>query len=279
MRRYLLRSGINRHVGAHNLKSSWVSGVNLYFPFDKSPHGRSLFAGFLSTYVDPRIRTVESVELEYAECDALSPADLLGETGGRRGSGQTSPDIAVLVNGGAGLLLIENKLTERSFYSCSARTDVGSAGRPANPDARRCNRAAEIAVNALPLCHQQVWGRKYWEHLQAVVNQHRVSVLKCCPAAKSGYQLFRQQALAEGIAKSSKYEFVATCVALDHRNDVLAGCLKSTGLADIREWGDLFAGRSKFRVFSHQDWMAWVRGHDADRWQDWLDWMQQRYRF
>src|SRR5665647_1298327 len=113
---YLKAHDVHRHTGSHNLKSSWVSGVNLYFPFGQSEGGRKLLATYLAARVDERIRSVDSIELEYAEPGDLSPSRLLGEEGGSRGSGQTSPDIAFLVNEGAGLLLVENKLTEHSFY-------------------------------------------------------------------------------------------------------------------------------------------------------------------
>lgn len=44
---YLGKHKISRHSGSHNLKSSWISGVNLYFPFSQSEHGRDLVASFL----------------------------------------------------------------------------------------------------------------------------------------------------------------------------------------------------------------------------------------
>ena len=131
---YLQQRRVQRHTGSHNLKSSWVSGVNTYFPFGRSQSGRALIAAFLASHVDDRVRSVDSIELEWAGEGELSPSVLLGEGGGSRGSGQTSPDLAFPVNGGAGLLLVENKLTEHSFYPCSARHATGSDARPANPD-------------------------------------------------------------------------------------------------------------------------------------------------
>ena len=126
LQNYLAQHRITRHAGSHNLKSSWISGVNLYFPFGRDDAGRQLLAAFLAERVDARVHSVEKVELEYAGEGELSPEVLLGERGGTRGSAQTSPDIAFVVNGGAGLLLVENKLTEHSFYRCSARRTEGS---------------------------------------------------------------------------------------------------------------------------------------------------------
>ena len=67
-------------------------------------------------------------------------------------------------------------------------------------------------------CHQAAWHRRYWDHLAPVVDQNAFARLPYCPPARHGYQLFRQQALAEGIAQSGKYELVVSAVAVDeHR--------------------------------------------------------------
>ena len=49
----------------------------------------------------------------------------------------------------------------------------------------------------------------YSWHLQ------ELAALPQCPAANSAYQLFRQQALAEGIAQSGMYDLVVSNVAVD----------------------------------------------------------------
>ena len=105
---YLEQHGVHRHTGSHNLKSSWISAANMYFPFGLLEGGRAMLAAFLASQVDDRVRSVESTELEWAATGDLSPSVLLGEEGGSRGSGQTSPDLAFLVNGGMGLVLVEN---------------------------------------------------------------------------------------------------------------------------------------------------------------------------
>ena len=218
--------------------------------------------------------------MEYAECGKLHPSVLLGEGGGSRGAGQTSPDLALLVNEGQGLVLVENKFVEHSFYSCSAHSPKGSARRAGNPDPSRCDKASAVLDDPQSMCHQVVWGRRYWEYLAPVANRERISSLRCCPAARAGYQLFRQQALAEGIAASGKYDMVLSCVALDERNDTLQGCLRSTGIADVRDWGDLLRGRARFAVFTHQQWVAWVRTHNRDGlWADWLSYVESRYGY
>lgn len=277
---YLHANQVQKHLGVHNLKSSWMLCANLYFPFGRSDWGRALLAGFLRERVHPAIHSVDAVELEYAESGDLHPSRLLGEEGGSRGAGQTSPDLAFLVNGGRGLILTENKFVEHSFYRCSARVRDGSSERLGNPDPARCEDVSAILRDPARQCHQMAWGRRYWDVLAPVIDRERLLALSHCPAAHAGYQLFRQQALAEGIASSGKYDLVASCLAVDDRNETLRGCLKRTGIADIRQWGDLFVGKAHFAVFTHQQWVSWVRGQDSPgQWSDWLGYVEARYGF
>ena len=275
---YLERTGVQKHQGAHNLKSSWTMCANLYFPFGASTDGRELFAGFLGRHVTAGIQSLEEIELEYAECGKLSPPQLLGEQGGRRGANQTSPDLGLLVNGGRGLVLVENKFTEHSFYECSAWRHNGNSRRQGNPDPDRCLKPSQVAENPLSQCHQTAWGRRYWEHLADVVDRDAITALCHCPAARHGYQLFRQQALAEGFARSGRYELVVSAVAVDERNRTLTRRLKRSGFSSLEQWGRLFKGEAAFEIFTHQQWVAWVREHDTSgSWSDWLKYVCLRY--
>lgn len=274
---YLGPGTVQPHTGVHNLKSSWILCANLYFPFGQDAEGRGLLAGFLHNHVDSEITTVDRIELEHAEKDALSPAQLLGETGGNRGSGQTSPDLGIVANDGRALLLVENKFTEHSFYPCSARRTTSSSEREANPDRSRCLNAGALRSSHGEHCHQSAWGRKYWEILADAVDEERLAALPACPAAHTGYQLFRQQALAEGIARSGSYDTVISAVAYDDRNAALKGSLRRQGLDDLSAWGSLFRGRARFRAFTHQAWVAWVSAQDGARWDDWLHYVRERY--
>ena len=277
---YLDANNVQKHTGANNLKSSWVLCANLYFPFRETVGGKALIAGFLHDHVASEVESVHAVELEFAsEDETLSPEKLLGEAGGSRGSGQTSPDVAFIVNGGSGIVLTESKLAEHSFYECSARTRKSTDRRPGNPDPSRCENAQAVLANPASQCHQAVWGRKYFEHLAPVADRVAWSELTCCPAAHAGYQLFRQQALAEGMAASGKYDLVISCVSMDERNDALANSLSSTGVTGIVDWERLFHGRARFAMFTHQQWVAWVRAHDTGSWQEWLAWVTTRYGF
>lgn len=277
---YLDANNVQKHTGANNLKSSWVLCANLYFPFRETEEGKALLAGFLREYVARQIESVHAVELEFAsEDETLSPEKLLGEAGGSRGSGQTSPDVAFIVNGGSGIVLTESKLAEHSFYECSARTRKSTDRRPGNPDPSRCKNARAVLANPVSQCHQAVWGRKYFEHLAPVADRVAWSGLTCCPAARAGYQLFRQQALAEAMANSDKYDLVVSCVAMDERNETLANSLSSTGIARIADWGRFFRGRARFAIFTHQQWFEWVHAHGPSEWAAWVSWIGGRYGF
>lgn len=273
--KYLDDKAIQKHTGVHNLKSSWVLCANLYFPFRDSADGRDLLASFLKRHVDEDISSLEDIELEYAECGELHPSKLLGEGGGGRGANQTSPDLGLKVNGGHGLVLVEVKFTEHSFYECSAwkhRT---------NSNSDRCKNAAEVAKNSKEQCHWETWEgreRRYWELLKRAVDQDAMAGVKHCPAMQHGYQLFRQQALAEGIAKSGKYNLVVSAVAFDDRNEYLEAALRRSGIDGFDGWRRLFKGKAKFAAFTHQKWVRWVREHQSSgQWDDWLEYVRGRY--
>ncbi|MDM7912315.1 MAG: hypothetical protein QUS09_04385 [Methanotrichaceae archaeon] len=274
---YLESSGVQKHDGVHNLKSSWMQCANLYFPFREDLH---MIETFLREAVSAQIATVERIELEWAEQPPLDPTTLLGEPQGQRGKNQTSPDIAFLValkDGCRGIILTENKLTEHSFYGCSGHD------KDLNPDPRRCMNFQSVWSDTKHQCHQLHWAegdrtnRKYWDYLK--FSPMAFETLKRCPAATAGYQLFRQQALAEALAQKGPYAFVASCVAYDVRNQSLIECLRGTGIKDFTScWGPLFEGRARFTTFTHQQWVTWVRDHDtAGRWDKWSDYVETRY--
>jgi len=273
---------VEKHKGAHNLKSSWILCANLYFPF-RQASGLGLLAGFLRTQVSPEIRSVERVELEYAEEPPLDPQSLLGEPeGGKRGANQTSPDVAFVVGteAGRGLILTENKLAEHSFYPCSGR----KAGVD-NPDTSRCLNWPKVRDDPRGQCWQMQWerdgrpNRRYWEFIR--LSEHGKRAFTRCPAATAGYQLFRQQALAEAIAGNGQYELVASCVAYDARNEDLIHSLRQTGVDNFATgWEELLDGRARFAAWTHQEWVSWVRAHDdAEEWTDWLAYVEVRYGY
>lgn len=273
---------VQAHIGTHNLVSSWILAANLYFPVKKSDSLKKLSLSFLQQYVSSKITELVNVELEFAfpKGDILHPAKLLGEMDGSRGSGQTSPDVAFEVKtiDGDGLILTECKYTEHSFYGCSARKIDKESTRINNPDPNRCMKRVKDCDYS-SVCHQTVWGRKYLSLLE--ISEFGKSKLERCPAATGGYQLLRQHALAEGIAQSGRYTFVASTVAFDNRNADLKGCLRTTGIDDFQTgWGKLFAGKAIFKTWTHQEWVQFVRDNQVNGdFNEWLGYLNERYGY
>ena len=259
---------INAHDGVHNLLSSWIQCANLYYPVKTIPALKALMVEFLRKYVSDKVDSIEGIELEFAfsENDSLHPKPLLGEPNGSRGQKQTSPDVAFLVNtrnGNKGIILTENKYTEDHFYGCSTNPDFCKKDRNPNPDFSRCMKPAK-GYDYKAICHQKnAWHRKYMDLIN--FSDTAENGLNNCPAATDGYQLFRQQALAEGIAKSGKYELVVSSVAYDGRNEDLISCLKSTGVDDFTKgWEQLFTGKVLFKTWTHQEWVQFVRDNQKN---------------
>lgn len=280
---YLTTNTIQPHTGKHNLLSSWVNCANLYFPIRKNNSLQKIMLRFLQQHVSDQITELLGVELEFSfeQGSDLHPSALLGEMDGGRGTGQTSPDVAFLVKtmDGKGIVLTESKYTEHSFYSCSARTIDKKRKRINNPDPKRC--MCKVAHSDYShVCHQTIWGRKYIQLVK--YSEFGQTSLKRCPAATAGYQLLRQQALAEGMAqKSEEFSLVASTVAFDDRNTALKDCLRTTGIDDFQSgWGKLFDGKAIFKTWTHQQWVQFVRDNQKDgEFNSWLEYLSERYGY
>ena len=94
--------------------------------------------------------------------------------------------------------------------------------------------------------------RRYYDHLASVIYRSSPVALKHCPAMTDGYLLFRQQALAESISQSGRYDPMVSVVAVDEHNDELDAAPMPSGIDGPRQWGRLFKGRARFVVFTHR---------------------------
>lgn len=287
---YLEAEQIQANQGKHNLKSSWTQCANIFFPFRFHPHMKYMLVSFLKRELNLDVSSIDAVELEYAAPGKLAPRHLLGETSGKRGSGQTSPDVAILFNcadGTCAIYLIENKYTEHNFYPCSAAKKTISKehslqGLKPNPDPGRCRNTKELIKNPAGNCHQISWGRKYWSILGDYVDNDVLQNLPYCPAMRDGYQLLRQQALAQGIADIGLFDHVFSGVAYDERNNELIGCLDDLGMTDFRrDWPSLFnsASKVKFHCFSHQELVSWVTRSRSTYIRKWGKYVCDRYGY
>lgn len=272
----------------NNLKSSWVQCVNVFLPIRCNPDMRRMFVSFLSRQLGIKVTSIEALEFEYAAPGNLEPKRLLGEQGGSRGSGQTSPDVAVLFgceDGKSGIYLIENKYTEHHFYKCSGADTKPSRGHVSmglqpndNPD--RCRDVVSVYRNPHGMCHQQEWGRRYWDLLMSSIDKDALTACGVCPALTDGYQLFRQQAYAQGIADSGLFDIVVSGVTYDQRNAALIGCLKDTGLQNFtNDWPRLFNTSVKFHCFTHQELVSWITRSRSGFIKEWGKYVSERYQY
>jgi hypothetical protein len=271
---YLLKENVQHHMGVHNLLSSWVLCSNLYFGTYINDKFKELFRQFLEEKIGITIDLIKKVYLEFALEGDLSPAKLLGEPDGKRGANQTSPDVAVefVTNNKNCLVLIECKYTEHSFYDCSGVNPKKNK----NPDNKRC-KSKNILNSFKENYHLCTWGRKYWDYL--VISEYGLETLNYCPACTGGYQIVRQQALAEGILDSEKYNKVISSVAYDGRNESLMASMKLTGINSIKdEWKKLYSIKSDFISWEHQEWVEYVRKNNEDQFgKNWIYYISERY--
>jgi len=272
----------------NNLKSSWVQCINLFFAMRCNPNIRRLFMSFLTRQLGIKVTSIEALEFEYAAPGNLEPKRLLGEQGGSRGSGQTSPDIAVIFgceDGKSGIYLIENKYTEHHFYKCSGADTKQSRshikmGLSSNDNPERCRDVKEVYRNPHNMCHQQKWGRRYWDLLRESIDEDSLTACGICPALTDGYQLFRQQAYAQGIADSRLFDFVISGVAYDQRNAALISCLKGIGFQNFADdWPRLFNTSVIFHCFTHQSLVSWITRSRSNFVKEWGKYITDRYEY
>ena len=145
---------------------------------------------------------VETKELGVVACVSTAPAATSnGESAGHQpscGPNQTSPDLGLQVNECQGLVLVE--ANSPNIASTSVRHGVTREilGDPETPT-DRCKRPVTVAQNHTDQCHQSAWDRKYWDPL----------LTQTPPApslSRDAATNFRQQALAEGIARSGSFD-------------------------------------------------------------------------
>lgn len=273
---YIIKNNIQPHIYINNLLSSWAFCANLYWPF-RNDEGFKLLTQYLSKYTGIQIDKIESMDLEYEE-KSLKPQDLLGEDSGKRGSGQTSPDLAIkfiTLDYKKGIFLKESKFTEHSFYSCSGYSKI-KPGKPINPDKTRCYNTKLIIQSDFKECHLTTWNRKYWDLLKNDLDTEIYKSLKKCPMSSSCYQLFRQQALAKGL--ESIYDIAISCVVIDLRNENIINSICSVGLRPLPDgWKELFP-YSKFQWLTHNNWFEFVKANNINGiWDDWINYVGERY--
>jgi hypothetical protein len=271
---YIKNQNIQPHDGAHDLLSSWVLCSNLYFGTSINYDFRELFRQFVERKIETRIENIDEIHLEFVP-NERSKENLLGEPGNIK---QTTPDLAIIFssNNKKRLIIVESKYTEKSFYDCFGGKKNGDFGQIVNPYPENCFKLKTIENSCL-FSNNSKWIRKYWHYLK--ISEYGLKQLTKCPALFGGYQLVRQQALAEAILKCGNYDNVWSCIAYDRRNEKLMKSMERVGIDSIKnEWVKLFDVKSKFETWEHQEWVEYVRKNAKGTFEkEWINYINERY--
>ena len=290
---YLEASGVHWHNARNQLHSSWTLCANLYFPFGRDPDSRAVLTRFWNTAfkaLPPErqpasaLSDVKALDLEYGEPEGSGreAAVLLGELSGDRGRRQTSPDVGLLLefqDGSAGLVLMEVKYTEHSFYNCSRAQHLDRETR--TRDCIEGWRSGALLEAPKTMCAQaRNRKRPYMPLLSDTFRTHQANTTcQQCPALHGAYQLFRQQALAIALENTPTYSFVLSAVAYDPNNRALTRSLKAAGVEHVVDgWAHM---AQPFVGFSHDAWVRFVRDDsDKPEWCNaWVDYVVDRYGY
>lgn len=260
------------HEQRHNLLSSQMLCVNLFFPLRDQ---QALLAGFLSDHI-PQLDRVGRVHFEY-----IGDKNYLRERGGR-GRMRTSADVAIEWVDAVGsrcLLLLEFKFTEREFGRCGGATSKGNEDRP------RCRRPNEILRSPEKMCYLvRPKNRPYWEIALGGDSPLRTDMLATepyCPFRYDFYQLMRNQLLAHQIDADpeSCFERATFGVAYHGENEGLLRMGRAYGgeRNPLAAWRSVLRQPDRFVSFTVQDLLSWVDARLPSGLEEWRAFLRAKY--
>jgi hypothetical protein len=269
---HFLKEGIAWHAQRHNLLSSQIQCVNLFYPLRDQP---TLLAGFLADSL-PQLARVGSIHFEYA-----GDKDYLNERGGR-GRMRTSADVSIEWFDAANsrnLLMLEYKFTEREFGRCGGATSRG------NKDRSRCLRANEIIKAPGRMCYLvDPKNRPYWDIALAPDGPLKGDLLareSYCPFRYDLYQLMRNQLLAHRIESDpdSGFESATFGVVYHKDNEELLRMGHPFGGKGnpLTAWISLLRQPKRFIWFTVQDLFAAVDANLPPQLVEWRKYLRARY--
>lgn len=275
--RHFAQSQISWHDQKHNLLSSQILCVNLFFPLREHP---DILRLWLSSHLAD-VREITDLDFEYVGPD--DPQDPSGYRNyfnepGNRGQNRTSADVAITWRdnkGSANLLLLEFKFTEPNFGECS---------KQGNPDQKRCLSSREVVTSPRTQCYRAEVGRVYWDIILASDSPFRQDLLTVeaiCPFRYDFYQLMRNQLLAHCIQRDPElnYDKVEFGVMYHADNDKLVDMRRSfDGEKDpIRAWQRLLREPSTFHSFTVQQFLGTIEPKLPVDLVNWRRYLKEKY--
>ncbi|MCJ7667033.1 MAG: hypothetical protein MUP04_01885 [Anaerolineae bacterium] len=260
------------HAQRHNLLSSQILCVNIFFPLRNE---QTLLAGFLANHI-PQLAGVGKMYFEY-----IGDKNYLNEPGGR-GQLRTSADVALEwfdTSNSRGLLLLEFKFTEREFGGCGGATSKGNADR------LRCHRPTEIVEAPDRMCYlAKPKERPYWQIALGPDSPLRIDLLTkepYCPFRYDFYQLMRNQFLAHMIESDphSGFRRALFGVAYHAENDNLLQMDRTfDGEGNpLKAWAGLLREPDSFINLTLQDLLTWMDPRLPSHLEGWRSFLSEKY--
>lgn len=275
--KHFAQSQISWHDQKHNLLSSQILCVNLFFPLKNHPNLLKLWLS--SNLAD--VQVVTDLDFEYVGPD--DPQDPSGyrnylNESGSRGQNRTSADVAITWHdskGGTNLLLLEFKFTEPNFGECS---------RQGNPDRRRCLSSREIVRSPQTQCYRAEVDRPYWDIILGSDSPLRQGLLTTevfCPFRYDFYQLMRNQLLAHCIQRDPemKYDKVEFGVMYHADNEMLMHMIRPFDKEKdpLKAWQKLLRDPDTFHSFTIQQLLETIEPKLPVDLVDWRRYLQEKY--
>jgi len=267
---YFNDNNIAWHKYKHNLLSSQVMCVNIFFPLKKH---LDVLEPWLSSYFN-NVGNVVDLDFEYIGPEGK---DYFNENGGR-GQNRTSSDVSITWLDKAkrkNMLLLEFKFTESSFGEC---------GKKGNPDRSRCLSSNKVVASPQTQCYRAEVGRTYWDIIptnESPLRKERLTADGYCPFRYDFYQLMRNQLLAHCIQADSEAGLhrVEFGVIYHADNDKL---LRMSHSFDgernpLKAWRSMLKNPDPFHYFAVQDLISTIEERLPDGLIEWRTYLKQRY--
>lgn len=264
------RNYIAWHQQRHNLLSSQILCVNLFFPLRQH---LDVIQSFLSSHFS-NVERIIDIDFEYVgPCEK----DYFNEGGGR-GQNRTSSDIAIIwedKSNNKSMLLLEFKFTESDFGEC---------GKQGNPNRGRCQSASRAIEGPNENCWRAIRKRTYWDIILSNDSPFRREALtaeRYCPFRYDFYQLMRNQLLAHCIETDPQADFSRVDFGVIYHADNEALLRMARPFAGernpLKAWQILLKDPSKFHIFTIQELVGVVSRELPVGLAGWRDYLKQKY--
>ena len=268
--RYFREKRIAWHRQKHNLLSSQVMCVNLFFPLKE--HLDVLKPWLFSEFPDGE--SMIGLDFEH-----IGLKNYFNEPGGR-GQNRTSSDLSITWQDKGkrkNMLLLEFKFTEPDFGECK---------KQGNPNPGRCLSSEKVIASPQTECYRaKDKKRQYWDYILSSGSPFRREALTTekdyCPFRYDFYQLMRNQLLAHCIQSDSGSGFdrVEFGVIYHADNDNLMRMSHTFGgeRNPLKAWLTLLKNPNTFHAFTVRDFMHTIEARLPDDLMDWRKYIKQRY--